>query len=213
MDDTPSSWSTSSSGFTSNTESGGGFSYEELVLNDGFAVLRFSGRSAKAAFAPEAGGHRIQQVSPTERKGRVHSSTVTVAVLSEPAGAILKINPKDLKFETYRGSGPGGQNVNKNDTAVRVTHLPTGTQACSEIKSQAQNKKLALGVLRARLTKVQAAAQHRGRNSNRKKQVGTGMRSDKIRTIAYQRGRVENHVTGKRMKIRDYERGMIDKIH
>ncbi len=134
-------------------------------------------------------------------------------MLPEPAGTDLKINPKDLKYETYKASGPGGQHVNKSDTAVRVTHLPTKIQACSEHKSQARNKTLALAALKARLLKVQAATQHRGRNLNRKKQVGTGMRSDKIRTIAYQRGRVECHITGKRMKIRDYERGMIDKIH
>jgi len=191
---------------------GGGFSYEELDLNEGFAVLRFSGRGAKAAFAPEAGGHRIQQVSPTERKGRVHSSTVTVAVLPEPAGTSLKINPKDLRYETYRGSGPGGQHKNKTDSAVRVTHLPTGIQACSEIKSQHRNKVLALASLRARLIQRRERKATKGRNLNRKKQVGTGMRSDKIRTIAYQRGRVENHINGKRMKIRDYERGMIDLI-
>lgn len=193
-------------------ESGGGFSCEELDLKEGFAVLRFSGRGAKAAFAQEAGGHRIQQVSPTERKGRVHSSTITVAVLDEPAGTELKINPRELKFETYRASGPGGQHRNTSDTAVRVTHIPTGIQACSTHKSQARNKTLALAALKARLLKAQVATQCKSRNSNRKKQVGTGERSDKIRTIAYQRGRVENHATGKRMKIRDYERGEIDKI-
>lgn len=136
-----------------------------------------------------------------------------MAVLPVPASVELKIPPKDLSYETYKASGPGGQHVNKSDTAVRVTHLPTGTQACSEHKSQHRNKVLALAALKARLLRVQAATQHQGRNSNRKKQVGTGMRSDKIRTIAYQRGRVENHVNGKRMKIRNYERGEVDKIH
>ena len=192
---------------------GGLFSCEELDLKDACVILRFEGKGAMAAFAPEAGGHRIQQVSPTEKKGRVHSSTITVAVLQEPAAAELKIDPRDLKYETYRASGPGGQHRNTSDTAVRVTHLPTRIQACSAHKSQARNKTLALATLRARLLKVQVAAQHSSSNLNRKKQVGTGMRSDKIRTIAYQRGRVENHINGKRMKIRDYERGMIDKIH
>jgi len=176
-------------------------------------VLRFEGNGAKAAFAPEAGGHRVQQVSPTERKGRVHSSTVTVAVLPVPAGCDLKINMSDLKFETYRDSGPGGQHRNSNDTAVRVTHLPTGTQACSALKSQAQNKVLALAVIKARLVEQSKHAETEKRNSNRKAQLGTGERSDKIRTIAYQRGRVESHTNGKRMKIRDYEKGEVDRLH
>jgi peptide chain release factor 1 len=136
-----------------------------------------------------------------------------VAVLPEPSSSDLKINPTDLKFETYRGTGPGGQHKNKTDSAVRVTHLPTGIQACSEIKSQHRNKVLALAALKARLVQRRQRTVAKDRNSKRKKQVGTGMRSDKIRTIAYQRGRVENHVTGKRMKIRAYERGEVDKIH
>jgi peptide chain release factor 1 len=136
-----------------------------------------------------------------------------VAVLPEPAGADLKIAPKDLSYETYKAQGPGGQHRNTSDTAVRVTHLPTGVQACSALKSQARNKTLALAALKARLLQVQVATQCEGRNSNRKKQLGTGMRSDKIRTIAYQRGRVENHLNGKRMKIRNYERGEVDLIH
>jgi len=136
-----------------------------------------------------------------------------VAVLPEPTDTDLRILPKDLKFETYRDSGPGGQHRNTSDTAVRVTHLPTGIQACSALKSQARNKTLALGALKARLVERQANAETRSRNSNRKAQLGTGERSDKIRTVAYQRGRVENHVNGKRMQIRDYERGEVDKIH
>jgi len=194
-------------------ETGGHFSCEELDLKDGYAAFRFSGRGAKAAFAPEAGGHRFQRVPPTEKKGRRQSSTVTVAVLPEPTFSELKINPNDLRYETYRGQGPGGQHRNTSDTAVRVTHIPTGIQACSEIKSQHRNKVLALGVLKARLLDVQASTQHRGRNSKRKGQVGTGMRSDKIRTYAEQRGRVENHQNGKRMKIRDYENGEVDRLH
>ena len=210
---TPSSWSTSTLGSTSSTGAGGDFSYEELDLKDGFAVLRFAGRGAKAAFSPEAGGHRVQQVSPTEKKGRVHSSTITIAVLPEPAGTELKINPSDLRYETYRDSGPGGQHRNTSDTAVRVTHLPTGIQACSAIKSQYRNKQLALAALSARLAERRTSADTQRRNSNRKAQLGTGERSDKVRTIAYQRGRVESHINGKRMKIRDYEKGEVDRLH
>ena len=194
-------------------ETGGDFNCEPLDLKDGYAAFRFAGEGAREAFEPEAGGHRVQRVPPTEKKGRRQSSTVTVAVLAEPAGRELKINPRDLKFETYRGSGPGGQHRNTSDTAVRVTHVPTGIQACSEIKSQARNKVLALGVLKARLVSTQAATQRQGRNSKRKGQVGTGMRSDKIRTYAEQRKRVENHLNGKRISIRDYERGEVDRLH
>jgi len=192
---------------------GGGFNCDPLDLKPGMAVFRVSGEGAYEAFRREAGGIRFQRIPPTERKGRVHSSTVTVAVLTEPAGQDLEINPRDLKFETYIASGPGGQHRNKSDTAVRVTHLPTGTQACSEHKSQSRNKTLALGVLKARLSQVQATTQHRKRNSKRKDQVGTGMRSDKIRTFAEQRGRVEDHRNGKRIKIRDFENGEIDRLH
>lgn len=196
-----------------NTGAGGGFSCEELELKDGYAAFRFRGEGAKEAFAPEAGGHRIQRVPPTEKKGRRQSSTVTVAVLPEPTFSELNIKSKDLRYETYRGSGPGGQHKNTSDTAVRVTHKPTGIQACSEIKSQHRNKVLALAALKARLLDKKTASESRSRNSKRKGQVGTGMRSDKIRTFAEQRGRVENHINGKRMKIRDYEKGEIDRLH
>ena len=194
---------------TRSTETGGPFSYAKLKERDGFVSYRFSGKGAKQAFEPEAGGHRWQG----ESKGNTHSSTVTVAVLPEPKPAELKIPAKDLKFETYRDPGPGGQNKNKNDTAVRVTHLPTGVQACSTMKSQARNKELALSTLRARLANRRQAGEKRRRNSNRRKQVGTGMRSDKVRTVAEQRQRVENHANGKRMKIKRYMRGFLDELH
>ena len=191
---------------------GGGFSCEPLSLREGFAVLQFSGKNAHEAFKREAGGHRIQQVSPTERKGRVHSSTVTVAVLKEATSAEIKLSPKDLRVETYRSSGPGGQNVNKVETAVRITHIPTGVQACSEIKSQARNKTLALAALKARLVERQRQIEQAERNQKRKQQLGTGARSCKVRTIAHQRGRVECHVSGKKMQLKRYLQGYIDEL-
>lgn len=180
---------------------------------DSYAVLRFSGEGASASFAAEAGGHRFQRIPPTERKGRVHSSTVTVAVLSEPQETELKISPHELVFETYKTGGPGGQHKNKTESAVRVTHTPTGIQACSTLKSQHQNKELAIRSLKARIIESQRNKVESDRNSSRKQQVGSGQRSDKIRTVAYQRGRVENHKNGKRMSIREYERGEVDSIH
>ena len=209
----PSSWSESSPPPTRSTETGGDFSCEDLDLKDGYIALRFEGKGAKAAFQHEAGGHRYQRVPPTEKKGRRQSSTVTVAVLPEPTPSELRINPGDLKYETYRGTGPGGQHKNKTDSAVRVTHLPTGIQACSEIKSQYRNKQLALAALTARLAAREQTAAVQDRNSKRKKQVGTGMRSDKIRTWAQQRGRVECHRTGRRTTIKRYDQGFVDDLH
>lgn len=213
MESTLESWSARWPISTSSTDSWRVFSCEELYLSDNKIILRFEGRGAKKTFAKEAGGHRWQGVSPTEKKGRVHSSTITVAVLPEPAPSDLKINHRDLKFRTYRASGPGGQHRNTSDTAVEVTHIPTGLKAQSEIKSQSRNKELALAALRARLIEHQHSSQRNSRNKDRLKQVGTGMRSDKIRTVSEQRQRVENHVNGKRMKIRRYLRGYVRELH
>ena len=188
---------------------GGHFSYEKLKEREGFVSYRFAGKGVEKAFLPEAGGHRWQ----SESKGRTHSSTVTVAVLPEPKAAELKLPSKDLSYETYCDSGPGGQNKNKNATAVRVTHVPTGVQACSTMKSLARNKDLALSTLRARLSERRRAGIAKQRNNDRQQQVGTGMRSDKVRTVAEQRGRVENHSNGKRMKIRRYLRGYLEELH
>lgn len=189
-------------------ETGGLFSHEELTRREGYVVYRFSGKGAKRAFAQEAGGHRWQG----ESKGRTHSSTVTVAVLAEPTRSELRIPDKDLRIEAYRDSGPGGQNKNKNDTAIRVTHLPTGITACSTLKSQARNKELALSELRARLAKRQEEGDTSRRNAKRRNQIGRGERSDKVRTIAEQRQRVENHLNGKRMSVKRYLRGFIDEV-
>jgi len=210
---TPSFWSGSTPPSTRSTGFGGGFRCEELDLKDACAVFRFEGKSAKAAFLPEAGGHRVQQVSPTEKKGRVHSSTVTVAVLPEPQKADLRLSPKDLKIETYRAPGPGGQHRNTSDTAVRVTHIPTGVQACSEHKSQHRNKQLALSALKARLIDHRERSATKKRNSKRKDQVGTGNRASmKVRTVYAQRGFVVDHRSGKRVRYKDYERGHLEDL-
>lgn len=187
---------------------GGIFSCETLIAQDGFKVLRFEGKNAYKCFEHEAGGHRWQGLS----KGRVHSSTITVAVLPVPKVSNLNVQHKDIKIESYTGGGPGGQNRNKNATNIRITHIPTGIQACSNTKSKAQNEKLAMAMLRARLAERARGAEKSARDGKRKAQVGTGMRSDKIRTIAEQRRRVENHLNGKRMSIKRYLRGYIEEI-
>jgi peptide chain release factor 1 len=185
---------------------------ELLRQEPGQISLRVSGRGAWCAFEHEPGGHRWQRVPPTEKRGRVHSSTVTVAVLREVAAREHSIPSSEVKFEAYRASGPGGQHRNTSDTAIRATHLPTGIQACAETKSQQRNKELALGVLRTRVAQRAEGAARAERNSKRKEQVGSGMRADKIRTVAEQRGRVENHLTGRRIPLKDYERGNLARL-
>lgn len=174
------------------------------------ASLRVQGRGAEVAFAQEAGGHRWQRVPPTEKRGRVHSSTVTVAVLREPKPAEVDLDPSELRFERYRASGPGGQHRNTSDTAIRVTHVASGLQACAETKSQRRNRELALGVLRARLLAQRKHTLRAGRNRRRREQVGSGMRADKVRTVAAQRGRVEDHRSGRRLPLKAWLRGELD---
>jgi peptide chain release factor 1 len=170
--------------------------------------MRVSGRGAAKAFAHEPGGHRFQRVPPTEKRGRVQTSTVTVAVLVEPEEHELQIDPRDLEESFTRGSGKGGQHRNKTDTCVILKHLPTGIIVRIDGgRSQHINRQTALGVLRARLRTAERDKTIRDRNQNRKAQVGTGMRGDKVRTIAMQRDSVIDHQTGKTMKAKDYLRG------
>jgi len=165
-------------------------------------------------------GHREEIERLIEDRERVEAISKAparysfkVAVLSEPTEAELTLKSSDLKYETYRDSGPGGQHRNTSDTAVRVTHIPTGIQACSALKSQFQNKTLALSALRARLIEQEKESANDSRNGKRKSQAGTGQRSDKIRTIAFQRQRVECHKTGNRMTIKRYLQGYVDDLH
>jgi peptide chain release factor 1 len=170
-----------------------------------------SGKGVERAFHNEAGGHRYQRVPPTEKRGRVHTSTVTVAVLAVPEQRELRIDQKDLEWKTCRGSGAGGQHRNTTDSAVQLTHLPTGVSVrCESERSQHQNKALALDVLRARIGQAQAAEVRTGRNAARRQQVGSGMRADKVRTIAIQRDQVHDHRTGRRMSAKAYLRGSVD---
>lgn len=191
---------------------GGGFSIEALDLKPAFISLRISGKGAYEAFKDESGGHRWQRVPPTEKKGRVHSSTITVAVIPEIEPRKISLNLNDVDIETYRSSGPGGQHRNKTDSAVRATHKPTGITACATAKSQHQNKATALAVLASRIADKAKVKETKSANQKRRKQIGSGMRADKIRTVAEQRGRVENHLNGRRMKIGPYLRGELDKI-
>lgn len=174
----------------------------------GRVVVRVSGKGARALFEGEVGGHRFQRTPPNEKRGRVHSSTITVAVLDEEVTSGIVIREADLEWSACRSPGSGGQNVQKTDTAVRVKHLPTGiTVRAHETRSYHANKATALERLRAQLEKAQREGDTAARASERRAQVGSGMRGDKRRTIRVQDDTVVDHLTGRTWRYKQYSRG------
>lgn len=197
-----------------------GWSLEVVGANEtelgGFKEISFTidGQGAYSRLKFESGVHRVQRVPETETQGRIHTSAATVAVLPEAEEVELNIDPKDLKIDTYRSSGAGGQHINKTSSAIRITHLPTGTVVeCQDERSQFKNRDKAMRVLRARLLDAKISAQNSEIASERKSQVGSGDRSERIRTYNYPQSRVTDHRIGLTLyKLDDILNGNLDEL-
>ncbi len=197
-----------------------GWQIELLGANEtelgGYKEISFTvaGAGAYSRLKYESGVHRVQRVPETETQGRIHTSTATVAVLPEVDEVEIAIDPKDLKIDTFRSSGAGGQHINKTSSAIRITHLPTGMVVeCQDERSQYKNKDKAMRVLRSRLYEKEQAARDAEVADRRRSQVGTGDRSERIRTYNYPQGRVTDHRIGLTIyRLEDFLNGNLDEI-
>jgi len=178
------------------------------------ATFSVVGKKVYASLKYESGVHRVQRVPETETQGRVHTSTITVAVLPEAEDVKIEINEKDLKIDTYRSGGAGGQHVNKTESAIRITHIPTGVVvACQDERSQIKNRDRAMKALRAKLYDAQKAEADKNYAGLRKSQVGTGDRSERIRTYNFPQGRVTDHRINKTVhNIYEFMNGALDEM-
>ncbi|MEE1023697.1 MAG: peptide chain release factor-like protein, partial [Acutalibacteraceae bacterium] len=186
------------------TELGGYKEISFMIEGDGaYSRLKF-----------ESGGHRVQRVPETESQGRIHTSAVTVAVLAEAEDVEVDINPADLQIDTYRSSGAGGQHVNKTESAIRITHIPTGTIVeCQDERSQHKNKEKAMKILRSRIYDNMMRAQQQEIADTRKSLVGSGDRSDRVRTYNFPQSRVSDHRIGLTIyKLEQFLNGDMDEV-
>lgn len=196
------------------------FKIEILNVNEtelgGYKEISFMvvGDGAYSRFKYESGVHRVQRVPETEASGRIHTSTITVAVLPEAEDVEIEINPADLQIDTFRASGAGGQHINKTESAIRITHIPSGLIVeCQDERSQYKNKEKAMKVLKSRLLEIKTKEQTDAMASERKNQVGTGDRSERIRTYNYPQGRMTDHRIGLTLyKLESILNGNIDEI-
>ena len=190
-----------------------GYWLKILEIRPGYICIRISGQDASKIFKGEAGGHRWQRIPPTEKRGRVQTSTITVAVLEEIEGVSINIPEKDLEIKTARGSGKGGQHRNVTDSAVQIKHLPTNILVrCESERSQHQNKEQAMRVLEQKLYQLKNFEVCSKINNARKNQVGSGMRGDKIRTIRVRDDQVINHPNNKKTSYKRYSKGFIEDL-
>ena len=179
----------------------------------GQRVLRIKGKDAFSLLQNEAGVHRVQRIPTTERHGRIHTSTATVAILPEITESQIKINPQDLDWQFYRASTQGGQNVQKVSSAVRLTHRPsTIVVTCEQERTQEQNRKIALDLLRSKLWQRQEEKKQTKIGDMRRAAVGHGMRSEKIRTYNFPQNRVTDHRLRKKFRLEDIIEGKLEKI-
>jgi peptide chain release factor 1 len=176
-------------------------------------VFGLHGKNVFHAMQFESGGHRVQRVPETEAKGRVHTSAATVAVLPEVEEVEVELDAEDLKVDTFRASGAGGQHVNKTESAVRITHIPTGTVvACQEERSQLKNRQRAMALLRSRIYDAQKRAADAARAAERKEQVGSGDRSDRVRTYNFPQDRLTDHRLNRNFSLTQVMEGKLDPV-
>lgn len=184
-----------------------------MVDKPGIIIFKVAGKGAKEAFKSESGGHQWQRIPPTEKRGRVQTSLITVAVLPEPDRSKIKIPEKDIRIDTTKGTGAGGQHKNKTETAVRATHLPTGISVFIDSRSQNQNKQDALDILMGRLQDLADREKHQQRVDARKNQIGDGERGNaKVRIIREKDAMVINNMNGKKISYKDYCRGNLSEL-
>ena len=190
--------------FTLGQRFGGYFEFNIIELRPGIAILQVNGPNVSSIFGQEAGGHRWQHTSGD----RIHTSTITIAVLKEPSNIELNINPNDLDIRAIRGSGDGGQKMNKTSSTIVITHIPSKIVVrCQAERSQFRNKELAMKTLRARLWQEMENKSNQSRCQTRNSQIGSGMRGDKRRTIQVQHNIVKDHIDGRQWRYQDYLKG------